>query len=441
MDEGLITLLLFVFLMIGLISGLSITFVLGAIGTLFALFLWGTHSLGVIPSLIFGKAMFSFGLIAIPLFILMGTILQESGMADALFGAIHIWGGRLRGGLAVAAVIVCTLFAAMTGIGGTGTVTMGLIALPAMVRRQYDKKLALGCIAAAGALGILIPPSIIMIIYGMICQVSIGRLYAGGIFPGLVLSALYITYILVLCKMKPEAGPILVSERKITWKDKVKSTKSIIPSLILILAVLGSIFSGICTATEGSAIGAAGSIVCMAIYGGLRWQPFKRASLMTLRLSAMVMWIIFGAYAFATVYTALGAPDFIQKVVKAMPIGYWGLFFLIQAMYFILGCLLDPGAIVMITAPITMAIVATIGYDEIWFGVIFVMNMQMAYISPPFGYNLFYIKSISPETPMKDVYRAIVPFIILQAIGLTIVATFPQIALWLPNLLFGQQKP
>jgi TRAP-type C4-dicarboxylate transport system permease large subunit len=162
---------------------------------------------------------------------------------------------------------------------------------------------------------------------------------------------------------------------------------------------------------------------------------------MTLRLSAMVMWIIFGAYAFATVYTALGAPDFIQKVVKAMPIGYWGLFFLIQAMYFILGCLLDPGAIVMITAPITMAIVAAIGYDEIWFGVIFVMNMQMAYISPPFGYNLFYIKSISPETPMKDVYRAIVPFIILQAIGLTIVAIFPQIALWLPNLLFGRQNP
>ena len=438
MDAGFVTLLLFSFMMLGLISGLSISFVLGSIGVLFTIFLWGPHALGVIPSLIFGKAMMSFGLIAIPLFILMGAILQESGMADGLFGAIHVWGGRLKGGLAVAAVLVCTLFAAMTGIGGTGTVTMGLIALPAMLSRKYDKKLALGCIAAGGALGILIPPSIIMIIYGMITQVSVGKLYAGGILPGLLLSFLYICYILILCKVKPEFGPILVTEGKMTLKKKIYATKSMIPALILILTVLGSIFGGVCTATEGAAIGAAGSIVCMALYGGLNWQAFQRASLTTLRLSAMVMWIIFGAYAFATVYTALGAPDFIQKVVKAMPIGYWGIFALIQVMYFVLGCLLDPGAIVMITAPITMSVVSAMGYDEIWFGVIFVMNMQMAYISPPFGYNLFYIKSIASDTPIRDIYIAIIPFIILQAVGLIIVALLPEIALWLPNLFFGK---
>jgi TRAP-type mannitol/chloroaromatic compound transport system permease large subunit len=181
MYVGLVTLLLFGFMMLGLISGLSIAFVLGSIGVLFTIFLWGPHALGVIPSLIFGKAMMSFGLIAIPLFILMGTILQESGLADGLFGAIHVWGGRLKGGLAVAAVLVCTLFAAMTGIGGTGTVTMGLIALPAMLSRKYDKKLALGCIAAGGALGILIPPSIIMIIYGMITQVSVYLLHSHSV--------------------------------------------------------------------------------------------------------------------------------------------------------------------------------------------------------------------------------------------------------------------
>jgi tripartite ATP-independent transporter DctM subunit len=437
MDESLVTLLLFIFLMIGLISGLSVGFVLGAIGVLFAVFLWGPHSLGVIPSLIFGKGMLSFGLIAIPLFILMGAVLQESGMADGLFAAIHYWGGRLRGGLAVAAVIVCTLFAAMTGIGGTGTVTMGLIALPAMLSRKYDRKLALGSIAAAGALGILIPPSIIMIIYGMICQVSIGRLYAGGILPGLLLSILYISYILIRCKINPELGPVLESGGKITWGQKLRATRHIVPSLVLILAVLGSIFSGVCTPTEGSAIGAIGSLVCMAFYGGIKWEAFKRASLVAVRLSAMVMWIIFGAYAFATVYTALGAPDFIQSVVKAMPLGYWGIFALIQAMYFILGMLLDPGAIVMITAPITMSVCAAIGFDEIWFGVIFVMNMQMAYISPPFGYNLFYIKSISPDTPIREVYQAIIPFMILQGLGLVVVTLFPQIALWLPNFFFG----
>ncbi|MDH4264129.1 MAG: TRAP transporter large permease subunit [Deltaproteobacteria bacterium] len=438
MDVGLVTLLLFGFMMLGLISGLSISFVLGSIGVLFTVFLWGPHALGVIPSLIFGKAMSSFGLIAIPLFILMGAILQESGMADGLFGAIHVWGGRLKGGLAVAAVLVCTLFAAMTGIGGTGTVTMGLIALPAMLSRNYDKKLALGCIAAGGALGILIPPSIIMIIYGMITQVSVGKLYAGGILPGLLLSSLYIIYILILCKMRPEFGPIHVTQEKMTLKKKIFATKSVIPALTLILAVLGSIFGGVCTPTEGAAIGAAGSLVCMALYGGLNWPAFQRASLTALRFTAMVMWIIFGAYAFATVYTALGAPDFIQRVVKAMPIGYWGVFILIQTLYFLLGMLLDPGAIVMITAPITMSIVSAMGYDETWFGVIFVMNMQMAYISPPFGYNLFYIKSISPDTPIRDIYVAIIPFIIIQAVGLTIVMLWPEIALWLPSLFFGK---
>jgi tripartite ATP-independent transporter DctM subunit len=306
-----------------------------------------------------------------------------------------------------------------------------------MLARKYDKKLALGAIAAGGALGILIPPSIIMIIYGMITQVSVGRLYAGGILPGLLLSGLYIIYILTLCKMKPEMGPVHVSEGKMTFKKKVYATKSIIPALTLILVVLGSIFGGVCTATEGAAIGAAGSLFCMALYGGLNWSAFQRASLTAVRLSAMVMWIIFGAYAFATVYTALGAPDLIRNVVTALPLGYWGVLILIQAMYFIMGMLLDPGAIVMITAPITMSIVSAMGYDEVWFGVIFVMNMQMAYISPPFGYNLFYIKSIAPDTQIHEIYQSIIPFLVLQAAGLVIVTLFPQIALWLPNVFFG----
>jgi tripartite ATP-independent transporter DctM subunit len=437
MDETTITILLFGSLILGLVSGLAIAFILGAIGVIFTIFLWGPHALGVIPSLILGKAMLSFGLIAIPLFILMGAILQESGMADDLFGSFHVWAGNLKGGLAVAAVLVCTIFAAMTGIGGTGTVTMGLIALPAMVSRKYDLKLALGSIAAGGALGILIPPSIIMIIYGMITQASVGKLYAGGIFPGLVLSGLYISYILITCKIKPEAGPAFISEKKMSFAEKMKATKKIIPAMLLILAVLGSIFGGICTATEGAAIGAVGSLVCMGSLGRLNWKSFQRASMLAVRYTGMVMWIIFGAYAFATVYTALGAPDLIQDFVKSLPFGYWGVFLLLQIMYFVMGMLLDPGAIVMITAPITMPIIQSMGYDEIWYGVIFVMNMQMAYISPPFGYNLFYIKSLAPDVPIREIYLSIIPFIILQAVGLIIVALFPQIALWLPNLIFG----
>ncbi len=438
MDIGLVTLLLFACLMLCLMTGLPIAFALGSIAVLFMYFLWGPHALSITASVVFGKCMSSFILIAIPLFILMGATIQESGIAERLFRVVHLWMGHLGGGLAVAAVIACTIFAAMTGIGGAGTVTMGLIALPAMLSCHYDKRLASGCIVAGGALGILIPPSIIMIIYGMITGVSIGKLYAGGIFPGLLLSSLFIGYILVLCKLKPSAGPTFVSEEKITWGKKFLATRDLIPIIILISAVLGTIFGGVCTPTEGAAIGAAGSLACAALLHRLNWQILKKAAYTTLKLTGMVMWIVFGAYIFATVYIALGAPDLILKVVLATHLGYWGIFIVVQIMYFILGMLLDPGAIVMITAPISMPIVLAMGYDPVWFGVIFTMNMQMAFITPPFGYNLFYLKGVAAEDMlMKDIYLAIIPFVLLQATALAIVMIFPQIALWLPVLFFG----
>ncbi len=439
MDTGIITVLLFAAMALGLISGLPISFVLGAIGCVFTFFLWGPHAMGVIPNLIFGKVMMSFGLLAIPLFILMGSVLQESGMADRLFSAVHVWAGKVRGGLAVAAVIVCTIFAAMTGIGGAGTITMGLIALPAMLSRGYNKKMALGAVGAGGALGILIPPSIIMIIYGMICQVSVGRLFAGGLGPGLLLAVLYCSYILIRCKIKPEDGPIEeTGERERTFREKLHATIPVIPPMVLIIVVLGSIFAGICTATEGSAVGAAGSLGLMVYNRSLNWKTFRSVSLQTLKYTGMVMWIIIGAYCFSTIYMALGADDFIRTVIEKMPGGYWGVFILIQLLYLVMGCLLDPGAIVMITAPLTMPIVEAMGYDPVWFGVIFVINMQVAYISPPFGYNLFYLKAIAPEgVYIKDIYMAIIPYVLLQILGLIICSIFPQIALFLPNLIYG----
>ncbi|MFP4573412.1 MAG: TRAP transporter large permease subunit [Desulfobacterales bacterium] len=438
MEPGMITLLLVICMIFGLVSGLPIAFVLGAIGTIFTYFLWGPHAMLMITSTIFGKAMMSFGLLAIPLFILMGNILQHSGVADRLFSAFYIWGGKLGGGLAVAAIIVCTLFAAMTGIGGAGTVTMGLIALPAMVSRGYNKKLALGCIGAGGALGILLPPSIIMIIYGMITQTSIGKLFAAGILPGLLLAGLFIAYILIVCKLYPSYGPGVPEKETLTLKEKVVNTKSVIGPLLLILAVLGAIFGGIATPTEGAAIGAFGSLILMITSRKLNWSSFKDVSMGTLRYSCMVLWIIFGAYCFSTIYTALGAAAFFSNLVQDLPFGYWGVFILLQLIFFVLGTFLDPGAIVMITAPIAMPVVKLMGFDPIWFGVIFVMNMQVAYISPPFGYNLFYLKSIAPPgIEIKDIYLAIIPFIVIQIIALIIVAIFPQIALWIPDLLFG----
>jgi tripartite ATP-independent transporter DctM subunit len=410
----------------GLCLGLPITFVLGFIGVVFTFFLW-PDAMSIIPTLIFGKAMMSFGLMSIPLFVLMGFVLQHSGIADKLFSAFYVWSGKVNGGLAVAAVI-----------GGAGTITMGLIAVPAMLSRGYDKKMALGCVGAGGALGILIPPSITMIIYGMICQVSIGRLFAGGIFPGLLLCGLFVTYILIACKINPSLGPAIPDEECLPFKEKLKATKSVVGPLLLIILVLGSIFSGIATPTEGAAVGCASSFILMLVSGKFSWKMFKDISLGTLKLTGMVMWIIIGAYCFSTIYMALGASDFVRSLVSDLPFGYWGVLIIIQIVFFVLGMLLDPSAIVMITAPILMPIVAIMGYDPVWFGVIFIMNMQCAYITPPFGYNLFYLKSIAPEgVRLQDIYASIYPYIILQLIGLAIVTAFPQIALWLPNFIYG----
>ena len=438
MEPGTITILLTIAMVAGLASGLPITFVLGFIGVVFTFFLWGPGAMSVIPTLIFGKAMMSFGLLSVPLFVLMGYILQHSGIADKLFNAFYVWGGRVGGGLAVAAIIVCTLFAAMTGIGGAGTITMGLIALPAMLARNYNQKLALGCIGAGGALGILIPPSITMIIYGMICQVSVGRLFAGGLVPGCMLAFLFIAYTLILCKLKPEKGPGMTEEEALPFREKIKVTRAVIAPLLLICAVLGSIFSGIATPTEGAAIGAAGSFILMVIGGNLSWEKFRDISLGTLKLSGMVMWIVIGAYCFSTIYIALGATQFISGLVQDLPFGYWGVFIIIQVIFFCLGMLLDPSAIVMITAPILTPVVAAMGYDPVWFGIVFIMNMQCAYISPPFGYNLFYLKSIAPVgIGIKEIYIAVIPFILLQLLGVVLVSVFPQIALWLPRLIYG----
>lgn len=441
MDTGIITLLLFGAMIFGLVMGLPISFVLGAIGCVFTFFLWGPHAMGVIPNLIFGKAMSSQGLMAIPLFILMGSVLLESGMADRLFGAVHIWSGKVAGGLTVAAIVVCAIFAAMTGIGGAGTVTMGLIAVPAMLSRGYNARMSLGAVGAGGALGILIPPSIIMIIYGMICQVSVGRLFAGGLGPGILLAALFCAYILIRCKIRPEDGPSApAGEKELTFKEKLRASTPVIPPLILIVVVLGAIFTGVATATEGSAVGAAGSLALMVYNRTLNWKTFKKVSLDTLKYTGMVMWIIIGAYCFSTIYMALGADQFILEVIQGLPGGYWTVLILIQVMYFILGMLLDPGAIVMVTAPLTVPIVDALGYDPVWFAILFVINMQAAYISPPFGYNLFYLKAIAPKgTLMKDIYIAIIPFILVQLLCLALVMIFPQIALWLPNLIYGAQ--
>jgi tripartite ATP-independent transporter DctM subunit len=427
------TILLFGSMVFFLILGLPFVFTLGGVAMLGTILLWGPQALPMLPSKAFGNAT-SFTMVAGPLFVFMAIMLQRAGIAEALFSAIHRWMGPVRGGLAIGTVIICTIFAAMSGISAVGTVTMGLIALPEMLKRKYDKSMSLGCIAAGGALGQLIPPSIIFIVYALFAPESVGALYLGGIIPGLLLSALFILYIIIRCFFQPKLGPPLPLEERASIREKFNSLKGVILPILLVVAVLGSMFTGFASVTEAAAVGAAGSVISAAVYGRLRWDDVKKSLIQTVGLMGMVMWIIFGASAFTGLYGAIDAMNMVQEIMMALPGGKWGVIITINLILVIMGCFLDPYGILMITVPIFVPVIKAMGFSPVWFGVIFVMNMEMGFLTPPFGYNLFYLKSVAPEgVTMEDIYKSISPFVGLQAIGLAAVIIFPELALWLPS--------
>jgi len=435
-DIGVITIILFSSLIIFLIIGVPLTMVLGGTAVIFSLLLWGPSSLNQIVFNTFGT-MQNFILVAIPLFIFMGNILEKSGIAKSLYEAMYKWFGAIPGGLAIGTVIVCMIFAAMCGISGAATVSMGLIALPSMLEKRYDKSIAIGCIAAGGALGILIPPSVPFILYGLSSGESIGALFASGLLPGVLLGSLFIGYILIRCLLNKTLAPPLTKEERPNWKERFLSLKNLILPMLLILSVLGSIFKGIATPSEAAAVGALGAIGCAAVSRTLTLHVIKEACYVTLRLSSMLVWIIIGATAFTSLYTALGAIELIKKAMIALPISKYAILFGMQFIIFILGMLLDPGGIILITVPVFVPIIKTLGFDPIWFGSLFMINMEMAYLTPPFGFNLFYMKSIVPKgVTMEHIIKSIVPFVCLQGLCLIIVIIFPDIALWLPRKIF-----
>ena len=437
MDIGTITILLFVGLIIGLFTGAPLVMVMGGASVFFTYFLLGPQSLMTISANAFG-VMQNFIITAIPLFILMGSILEHSGLSKSLYEMMYKWFGGIRGGLAVGTVIICMIFAAMCGISGAATVTMGLIALPSMLTRGYKKDVAIGCIAAGGALGILIPPSVPMILYGLFAGESIGALFASGVFPGILLGLLFIVYILIRCYLQPDLAPALPKEERATWKEKLDSLKAVIAPIVLIAMVLGSIFGGVATPAEAAAVGALGSFGCAALTKSLNWKVFKDSCYSSLKLSSMIVWIIIGGTAFTSLYTSLGAVDFIKGAINTLPVSPYVILFGMQFVLFILGMLLDPGGIIMITTPVFVPIIKTLGFDPVWFGLLFIVNMEMAYLTPPFGFNLFYMKAIVPkDITMGDIIHSIIPFVGLQALCLIICIIFPEIALWLPRKLIG----
>lgn len=444
LSTGVGSIILFGAMFILLATGLPVVFALGGVSILFTILLYGFDAtLGLYMSTWW--TFVSQMLLAIPLFLLMASVLEHSGIADDAYDMFYKWMGGLNGGLAMGTVLICTVFAAVTGTSGAATVSMGLIAIPSMLKRGYNKHLATGSVAAGGVLGILIPPSIIMILYSLIAHLSVGKMFMGGILPGIVASFLYCLYIGIRCWLNPKLGPALPVENRATWGAKLVSLKALILPLLLIISVLGSIWLGIATPTEAAAVGAFGAFICAAIHRRLNWTLLKATALPTLRLCGMVFWIVAGATAFSNLYTQMGAREMIGNIVAGLEVNRWVIMGFMMFSILVLGCLMDDFAIIMLTTPIYLPIVNSLGFNPLWYGILFIVNMNIGYLSPPFGYNLFYLRGLSPrikeqtgqDLTMVDLYRSVIPFIGLQIIVLALVMAFPPLATWLPSLMFG----
>ncbi|MEO6269072.1 MAG: TRAP transporter large permease subunit [Lautropia sp.] len=416
-----------------LVLGLPLAFAAGAIAVIFALALYGPPGLVLVVSRVFtllGNSV----LVAVPLFVFMACILERSGIAEDIFSAVTAWAGGVPGGLAVAVIITSTLMAAMVGVLGAEVVTIGIVALPAMLARGYRKDLALGCICAGGGLSTLIPPSVVFILYGLTAGVSIGQLYIAGIMPGLLLASMYIAYIVIRAKRNPALAPrASARESNLPIGQKIALLRNLALPSVVVFAVLGSLYLGWATPTEAGGIGVAGAALAALAKRQLNWPNIRQAITETTRTTAMLYWLFFGSSALIGVYTLAGGTTMIQDFLTAFPLGPMGVLLMIQAIWIVLGAFIDWIGILLLTAPIFVPVATKLGFDPIWLGVLFCMNMQISYISPPFGPAAFYLKGVTPPgISLTDIFVSIWPYLGLQLLALAIIIAFPQIALWLP---------
>jgi tripartite ATP-independent transporter DctM subunit len=425
--------------------GYPVAFSLGATAIVFGII---GVSLGIfdpiiiraMPSRIF-NVMSNYTLLAIPYFIFLGSMLEKSGLAEDLLDTMGILFGPIRGGLAIAVVVVGALLAATTGVVAATVVAMGLISLPIMLRYGYNKELACGVICAAGTLGQIIPPSVVLVVLGDQIGVSVGRLFLGSLIPGLLLSAALAFYCWVVALLKPEMAPALpLSARSISGAALAKRVFQVmIPPLLLIVAVLGSIFFGISTATEAGAVGALGATLLAAANRRLTWKNFIAVCDATMRATTMVIFILIGSTAFALVFRALSGDKFVFDLMANLPGGAWGFLVVSMLIVFFLGFFIDFFEICFIVIPLFVPVAKALGFDLIWFGVLLGANLQTSFLTPPFGFALFYLRGVAPEgVTTGDIYRGVIPFIAIQLMIVVILIFFPQLALWLPAVSFGQ---
>jgi tripartite ATP-independent transporter DctM subunit len=434
MSLELITALYFIVLFIFLFMGLPVAFGLGGTAVLFAM-VFEPRALLSVPSAFYSTPWNSV-LVTVPLFLFMGALIRFSGVAEAAYDAVYKLIGHIHGGLAMGTVQVCTVFAAVTGITPPATTTMGQIAYPSMMRYKYDRSIAIGSIAAGGALGALIPPSVPFIFYGLLAKVSIGDLFMAGVVPGLMLATFYVIYIGVRCRIQPHLGPALPADQKFTRQEKFLAVFSIWPFALLIAIVLGVIWGGIATPAEAAAFGATGAFLINLVYGRLTREVLVDSLVSTIKLSGMGLWILIGATIYLNVFNSMGSQDLLTNLVLSMPGGGTGILLMMMLIILVLGMVMDDWAIILLCTPLFIPIIDELGIDKLWFGALFIVNIQIAYLTPPFGFVLFWIKGVLPsDVSMGDVYNSVGPFVVIQIFGLLLVFLFPAIATWLPYAL------
>lgn len=440
MSYELIALLIFASMLVMLLTGQRIFGAIGGVATVFALLLWGEGAEGM-PFHASFVLLNWYPLLTLPLFIYMGYMFSESGIASDLYRMFHVWMGPVNGGLAIGTMGLMVAVAAMNGLSVAGMAIGASLALPEMLKRKYDKVMVTGVIQAGSSLGIMVPPSVVLVLYGMIARQNVGRLWLAGVFPGLVMAALFVAYIAIRCKLQPHLGPALpLEERQMSWGQKFRLLQAGIIPLVIIFSMTGLFLMGITSLVECSAAGAAATTLAAIVKRRLNRRVLEETLRNTLSVSCMFMWVILAALAFSSVFDGLGAVHAIESLfLERWHLSPWGVLVMMQISYLLMGMFLDDTAMLIIVAPLYVPLVISLGFDPIWYGVLYTITCQIAYMTPPFGYNLFLMKAMAPpEVTLADIYRSIAPFVVVMLVGLALVMLFPEIALWLPNLYFGK---
>ena len=439
MDLGIFAIFMLVAIILAVMLGIPVTFALGGFSLLFGLVFLGQDFVRLFPITTFGM-MTAYPFVAVPLFIFMGAMLERAGIADKLYGSLYLLLGPIRGGLALATVLMATLFGACTGVVGAGVITIGLLALPSMLSRGYQKGFASGAVLVGGGLGVIIPPSVMLIFYGATGGVSIGALFIAGVIPGLVLAGFDMAYIVIRALIQPWVGPAISREERqkvAGWQLARMVLTSLIPPLFLILAVLGTIFFGVAAPSEAGGMGALGACIVAAAYRKLTWTNLRDSALITLRISSMVLFIALAGKLFCAVFLSMGAIEMVKDFLLGLPFGPTGIMLVMLFMVFIMGCVMDWVGMIFILVPIFTPIVKAIGIDPLYFAMLFCVTLQVSNMTPPFAYSVFYLKGIAPpDVSIMNMYIGSIPYFLTDLLAVILLVIFPSLVLWLPSLRF-----